>query len=87
MLKKVDLKSGSIAQTTFGEAEYPAPFAHTLEYSAASRGPWNIAHSRSSRNICLRPGLPARCSPNRRRNGQAGSFLQHFRAGGLRFKR
>ena len=25
MLKKVDLKSGSIAQTTFGEAEYPAP--------------------------------------------------------------
>lgn len=45
MLKKVDLKSGSIAQTTFGEAEYPAPFAHTLEYSAASRGPWNIAHT------------------------------------------
>ena len=30
MLKKIDLKSGSIAQTTFGEAEYPAPFAHTL---------------------------------------------------------
>ena len=45
MLKKIDLKSGSIAQTTFGEAEYPAPFAHTLEYSAASRGPWNIAHT------------------------------------------
>ena len=45
MLKKVDLKSGVVAQTTFGKAEYPEPFAHTLEYSAASRGPWNIAHT------------------------------------------
>ena len=45
MLKKVDLKSGAVAQTTFGKAEYPEPFAHTLEYSAASRGPWNIAHT------------------------------------------
>lgn len=45
MLKKVALKSGAVAQTTFGKAEYPEPFAHTLEYSAASRGPWNIAHT------------------------------------------
>lgn len=45
MLKKVDLTGGAIAQTTFGEASYPVPFNHTLEYSSAARGPWNIAHT------------------------------------------
>lgn len=27
------------------EAEFPAPFAHTLEYSPAARGTWNIVHT------------------------------------------
>lgn len=27
------------------EAEFPAPFAHTLEYSSPARGTWNIVHT------------------------------------------
>ena len=44
MLQKINGRP-SRACMRLADAAYPAPFAHTLEYSSPARGTWNIVHT------------------------------------------
>ncbi len=45
MLNPLNSKAVPIPELAIGKAEFPAPFASTLEYNPPARGPWNIVHT------------------------------------------